>query len=155
MTASPLLFVNEDPEVAGRWRSILEKSFIEVCVVATVGEGLREARMTRFQAVILAEELLPTPQGQNLAEQCLEGLEPIALIILTNRFDSANSVELRGRGAFDYIDRDVAEAEITHLASRLDNFLSEVETPRALRRTQRLGASSPGRRRTPRRFPGH
>ena len=138
MTASPILFVNADPEVAGRWRSVLEKSLIEVCVVATVGEGLREFRMTRFGAVILAEELLPTPQGQILAEHCFDGLEPISLIIVTNRYDSANSVELRGRGVFEYIDQDVSEDDVARLANRLDIFLSELETPKPERTHLRL-----------------
>lgn len=138
MTASPILFVHDDPEVAGRWRSVFEKSLIEVCVVATVGEGLRECRMTRFGAVVLAEELLPTPQGQDLVELCLDGVDPISLLVLTNRFDAANSVELRGRGAFEYLDSNVSESEITSLAERLDHFLSDVETPRSVRRGLRL-----------------
>ena len=138
MTSSPVLFVNEDPEVAGRWRSVLEKSLIEVCVVATVGEGLRESRMTRFGAVILAESLLPTPQGQNLVEFCLDTLDPVSLIVLTTRFDAANSVELRGRGVFEYLDANIVESEIESLAQRLDHFLSDFETPRSARRWLRL-----------------
>lgn len=133
-----MLFVHADPNVAGRWRSLLEKSFIEVFAVGTVGEGLREFRMTRFAVVALAEELLATPQGQNLVEQCLHGLEQTVLIVLTSSFDAANAVELRGLGAFDYLDEDVGEAEIKGLATRLDHFLSEIENPRKERAAQRM-----------------
>ena len=126
--------MHADPEVAGRWRSVFEKSLIEVCVVATVGEGLRESRMTRFGAVVLAEELLPTPQGQELVELCLDGVDPISLLVLTTRFDAANSVELRGRGAFEYLDNNISESEITSLAESLDNILSDVENQRSVRR---------------------
>ena len=94
--------------------------------------------MTRFGAVILAESLLPTPQGQNLVEFCLDTLDPVSLIVLTTRFDAANSVELRGRGVFEYLDANIAESEIESLAQRLDHFLSDFETPRSARRWLRL-----------------
>ena len=39
---------------------------------------------------------------------------------------------------FDYVDKDISTPEIEHLATRLDYFLSDLETPRRERVTERL-----------------
>ena len=75
MTASPILFVNADPEVAGRWRSVLEKALIEARIrnpklriaikghkdaefgiISDIMEVLQKTNNTRFNLVTNFED---------------------------------------------------------------------------------------------------
>ena len=105
-----LLLVEDDARLADLTREYLERQGLVVTQVADGEAGLREARRTRFDAVLL-DLMLPGRSGLEVCQE-LRRLSDVPVIMITARGEEADRVLGLELGADDYVPKPFSPREL-------------------------------------------
>jgi DNA-binding response OmpR family regulator len=125
MSASRVLVVDDDDDIRGLVRTLLERSGAEVHEAANGREGLREFHARRPDLVVL-DVSMPDMDGWNVLER-IRDMSEVPVLMLTARGDELERVRGLQAGADDYVVKPFGKQELVARVQAL------------LRRAQRSG----------------
>ncbi|HEY3543465.1 MAG TPA: response regulator transcription factor [Gaiellaceae bacterium] len=110
MTASRILVVDDDDDIRGLVRTLLERTGAEVHEAPNGREGLREFHAWRPDVVVL-DVSMPEMDGWNVLER-IRDMSEVPVLMLTARGDELERVRGLQAGADDYVVKPFGKQEL-------------------------------------------
>jgi two-component system alkaline phosphatase synthesis response regulator PhoP len=122
-----VLVIEDSPDIAELIRHFLEKSGHAVTCLASGSEGLRQARTSRPDLIVL-DLMLPGLDGLHVCQalRAEPATAPVPIIMLTARGEEADRIRGLELGADDYVTKPFSPKE---LVARIAALLRRVERP--------------------------
>src|SRR3954466_9545164 len=132
MTESRVLVVDDDDDIRGLVRTLLERGGAEVKEAKNGRDGLREFHAWRPDLVVL-DVSMPELDGWNVLER-IRDMSDVPVLMLTARGDELERVRGLKAGADDYVVKPFGRQE---LVARVQALLARAAPPRAAARAVR------------------
>jgi len=104
MTQSPILIVDDDPDVRDSLRALLESSGYSVCDFQSAAAVLADPKIAEAMCLI-ADIRMPDMDGLQLQEELARRQIRIPVIVVTGHGDVALAVRAMKAGAIDFIEK--------------------------------------------------
>jgi DNA-binding response OmpR family regulator len=127
MNESRILVVDDDEDIRGLVKTLLERGGAEVHVAGNGREGLREFHAWRPDLVVL-DVNMPELDGWNVLER-IRDMSEVPVIMLTARSDELERVRGLQAGADDYVVKPFGKQELVARVSALLRRASRSSTP--------------------------
>ncbi|MGE0386964.1 MAG: sigma-54-dependent transcriptional regulator [Gammaproteobacteria bacterium] len=145
MSAAHILVVDDEPDIRGLLREILEDEGFDVAV-AENAEQARQARRTRRPDLILLDIWMPDTDGLALLKEwSRDGELDVPVIMISGHGTVETAVEATRLGAYDFIEKPLSIAKLLLTVKRALEAANLRRENVGLRRQVRAGHASVGR----------